>query len=84
MLGDDHEDFFNSIGQNENPPFSGLRRLSPATDIPVSAKIVIQIGQLDQRISLVAFPRHFGGRQWYFVGDPAFHRKLSYPSHWIA
>jgi hypothetical protein len=27
----------------------------------------IQIGNLDQRIILVARPRHFGGRQWFFV-----------------
>src|SRR4026208_1574799 len=27
----------------------------------------IKIGQLDQRIILVARPRHFGGRQWYFM-----------------
>lgn len=27
----------------------------------------IQIGSLDQRIHLVVRPRHFGGRQWYFV-----------------
>jgi hypothetical protein len=26
----------------------------------------IQIGELDQWIALVAQPRHFGGRQWYF------------------
>jgi hypothetical protein len=27
----------------------------------------IQIGRLDQWITLTARPRHFGGRQWYFV-----------------
>ena len=27
----------------------------------------IQIGELDQRITLSTFPRHFGGRQWFFV-----------------
>jgi len=27
----------------------------------------IQLGELDQQIFLVARPRHFGGRQWYFM-----------------
>jgi hypothetical protein len=27
----------------------------------------IQLGSLDQWITLTARPRHFGGRQWYFV-----------------
>jgi hypothetical protein len=27
----------------------------------------IQIGSLDQRITLVSEKRHFGGRQWYFI-----------------
>ena len=36
----------------------------------------IQIGSLDQRIHLVARPRHFGGRQWYFV-CPYANRRVS-------
>jgi hypothetical protein len=36
----------------------------------------IQIGQLDQRIILVARPRHFGGRQWYFI-CPYTNRRVS-------
>jgi hypothetical protein len=31
-----------------------------------SLKIVV-IGRLEQRLDLIAEPRHFGGRQWYFV-----------------
>jgi hypothetical protein len=27
----------------------------------------VQLGSLDQRIVPVARPRHFGGKQWYFV-----------------
>ena len=27
----------------------------------------IQLGGLDQRIHLVAYPRHYGGQQWYFI-----------------
>jgi hypothetical protein len=27
----------------------------------------IQLGKLDQWITLVTRPRHFGGKQWYFV-----------------
>jgi len=33
----------------------------------------IQMGDLDQWIDLVAQPRHFGGRQWYFK-SPITHR----------
>jgi hypothetical protein len=36
----------------------------------------VKIGQLDQRIILVARPRHFGGRQWYFV-CPYMNRRAS-------
>jgi hypothetical protein len=36
----------------------------------------IQIGQLDQRITLVSYPRRFGGRQWYFI-CPFMNRRAS-------
>jgi hypothetical protein len=36
----------------------------------------IQLGKLDQRIILVARPRHFGGRQWYFM-CPVMNRPVS-------
>jgi len=36
----------------------------------------LQLGELDQRINLVAHERHFGGRQWYFV-CPATGRRAS-------
>jgi hypothetical protein len=36
----------------------------------------IQIGSLDQLIHLVSRPRHFGGRQWYFI-CPHMNRRAS-------
>jgi hypothetical protein len=36
----------------------------------------IQIGALDQHISLSAFPRYYGGRQWFFV-CPVTNRRAS-------
>jgi hypothetical protein len=36
----------------------------------------IKIGSLDQRIVLVSRPRHFGGRQWYFI-CPRMNRRVS-------
>jgi hypothetical protein len=41
---------------------------------PHSGWLRIQIGQLDQRIILMARPRHFGGRQWFFL-CPHLHRR---------
>jgi hypothetical protein len=36
----------------------------------------IQIGELDQTITLVTLPRHYGGRQWFFV-CPVVNRRAS-------
>jgi hypothetical protein len=36
----------------------------------------IQLGSLDQWITLVSCPRHFGGRQWYFM-CPIMNRPVS-------
>src|SRR6478672_6688366 len=36
----------------------------------------IQMGELDQRITLSTFPRHYGGRQWFFV-CPVTNRRAS-------
>ena len=36
----------------------------------------VKIGSLDQRIILVARPRNFGGRQWYFI-CPRTNRRVS-------
>jgi hypothetical protein len=36
----------------------------------------IQMGSLDQKIILVPRPRHFGGRQWYFI-CPVMNRRAS-------
>src|SRR5215475_5915815 len=36
----------------------------------------IEIGQLDQTITLVALPRHYGGRYWFFV-CPVTNRRAS-------
>jgi hypothetical protein len=36
----------------------------------------IIVGELDQRLELIAQPRHFGGQQWYFL-CPVTNRKCS-------
>jgi hypothetical protein len=36
----------------------------------------IQMGELEQRIILVTVPRHYGGRQWFFL-CPVTHRRAS-------
>jgi hypothetical protein len=41
---------------------------------PHSGWFRIRIGELDQRIILMARPRHFGGRQWFFL-CPHLHRR---------
>ena len=34
---------------------------------PNEGRLDIEIGDLKQRISMISRPRHFGGRQWYFI-----------------
>lgn len=41
----------------------------------------IQIGNLDQRITLISRPRYFGGRQWYFI-CPYLNRPASVVWRW--
>jgi len=43
---------------------------------PATSWLHIQAPNIDQRITLVSCPRHFGGRQWYFV-CPVTHRRAS-------
>src|SRR5262249_35222834 len=43
---------------------------------PHSGWFRIQIGQLDQRIVLVTQPRHFGGRQWFFLCPHLYRRAM--------
>ena len=40
--------------------------ISVATEAAHCGWIRLQIGSLDQRITLIRRPRHFGGGQWYF------------------
>jgi hypothetical protein len=42
-----------------------------------SGSLSISLGSLEQRIELVAVPRHFGGSQWYFV-CPVLGRRASF------
>jgi hypothetical protein len=42
----------------------------------IEGSLRIQIGELDQTIILIALPRHYGGRQWYFM-CPAMNRRAS-------
>jgi hypothetical protein len=43
---------------------------------PATSWLHIQAPNIDQRITLVSCPRHFGGTQWYFVCQVA-HRRAS-------
>jgi hypothetical protein len=43
---------------------------------PATSWLRVQAPGVDQRITLVSCPRHFGGRQWYFV-CPVTHRRAS-------
>ena len=43
---------------------------------PATSWLRIQAPTVDQQITLISCPRHFGGRQWYFV-CPITHRRAS-------
>src|SRR5262245_41190836 len=43
---------------------------------PATSWLRIQAPRVDQRITLISCPRHFGGRQWYFI-CPVTHRRAS-------
>jgi hypothetical protein len=51
-------------------------RLSADMERESDGWLRIQIGALDQQITLSAFPRHYGGRQWFFV-CPVTNRRAS-------
>src|SRR5690242_375183 len=40
----------------------------------IEGSLRMQIGELDQGLALSAFPRHYGGRQWFFVCPVTKHR----------
>jgi hypothetical protein len=69
---------FNRRGAKSGPlesvelPLTGTRKLhSGVITADMSGTdegwLRIQLGNLDQRMTLVAHQRHFGGRQWYFM-----------------
>ena len=57
----------NSYGAETASGFITTEATGPDEWFPNKAWCRIQIGNLHQRIILVSRPRHFGGRQWYFV-----------------
>jgi hypothetical protein len=42
----------------------------------IEGSLCIRIGEFEQRITLVTFPRHYGGRQWFFM-CPVTNRRAS-------
>src|SRR6187431_2912150 len=42
----------------------------------IEGSLHIQIGELEQTITLVTLPRHYGGRQWFFL-CPVTNRRAS-------
>jgi hypothetical protein len=53
------------IASSTNERIEGL--LSADMEGESDGWLRIQIGKLDQQITLSGFPRHYGGRQWFFV-----------------
>jgi hypothetical protein len=52
---------------NSNGEVIGNGSISADMRSDIEGSIHIQIGKLDQTITLVALPRHLGGRQWFFA-----------------
>jgi hypothetical protein len=50
--------------------------ISAGVESPNRGWLRIQVGQLDQRITLTREPRHFGGGQWYFECPQSWRRCL--------
>src|SRR5262245_32069463 len=50
--------------------------ITSSTENPSEGWLRIQLGSLDQWIILISQPRHFGGRQWYFM-CPVTNRRAS-------
>src|SRR5262245_3721424 len=61
---------------NSNSEVIASGWISADMRIDVGGLFHIQIGELEQTITLITLPRYLGGRQWFFL-CPATHRRAS-------
>jgi hypothetical protein len=54
-------------GTVSRPAAAATAWIAVGLEHPGKGWLRIQLGHLDQTIPLVSMPRHFGGRQWYFI-----------------